>query len=321
MNFSQFKKEFQKYKVNHYKSKVPNKVLLSVIVQTFNHEKYLRQCLDSILFQRTDFEFEILIGEDDSTDNTRDICIEYANRYPDKIRLFLHNSENKISVLDNPTGNFNAFYNLFSATGDYIAFCEGDDAWTDKFKLQKHVDYLATHPEYSFSYHSFKTIDENSLSAPSTEENNQPTIHISSYDLKTNKYHPLLLTICFRNVFQQIPEEMNNVINVDAFLISLLGNHGDGKFLDNVEASLYRKHLGGIWSHSLNEKKNRSKILTYKNLSKYYQRENDNLIKEHFENLALNSYKSLIYFQLKKFCVLDGCLTSIELIKFKYFGR
>ena len=132
MNFSQFKQEFQKTSVNHYKNEVPNKVLVSVIVQTFNHEKYLRQCLDSILAQKTNFNFEILIGEDNSSDKTRDICIEYAKTFPEQIRLFLHSPENKISVLNSPTGNFNAFYNLFSANGDYIAFCEGDDMWTDQ---------------------------------------------------------------------------------------------------------------------------------------------------------------------------------------------
>ncbi|RKS50577.1 glycosyltransferase involved in cell wall biosynthesis [Gillisia mitskevichiae] len=299
MNFNQFKTEFQKSNVYHYKSRIPNKVLLSVIVQTFNHEKYLRRCLDSILFQRTDFEFEILIGEDDSTDNTRDICIEYANRYPDKIRLFLHDSENKIPVLDNPTGNFNAFYNLFSATGDYIAFCEGDDAWTDKFKLQKQVDFLAIHTEYSFSYHSFKTIDENSLSALSAEENNQPTFNINSYDLKTNKYHPLLLTICFSNVFQQIPEEMINVINVDTFIISLLGNHGDGKFLDSIEPSLYRKHLGGIWSHRNKEKKYLSKVVTYQKLMDYYNRIDEGFIADFYRSKLRSTYKSMILLELK----------------------
>lgn len=319
MNFNQFKKEFQKSKVNHYKNKVPNKVLLSVIVQTFNQEKYLRQCLDSILMQRTDFEYEILIGEDDSTDNTRDICIEYANRYSEKIRLFLHSSHNKIAVLNSPTGNFNAFYNLFSATGKYIAFCEGDDLWTDPMKLQKQVDYLAHHKEYSLIYHSFRTVYENSLPAISDEEKNQPIFDINSYDLKTCKYHPLLLTICFRNVFQQIPKEMINIINVDTFLISVLGNYGEAKYLDTIEASLYRKHEGGIWSHRMREKKIRSKILTYKNLSKYYRNQNEDLIANYFKKLTSTYYKTLIYALLRESSVLNMRRTLADYFKYKFY--
>ena len=72
----------------------------------------------------------------------REICIEYAQKYPEKIRLFLHHPSNKIKVLDIITGNFNGFYNFYNTRGNYIAFCEGDDYWTDPLKLQKQVDYL-----------------------------------------------------------------------------------------------------------------------------------------------------------------------------------
>ena len=299
MEFTQFRKEFQRSSVHHHQNEVSSKVLVSILVQTFNHEKYIKQCLDSILTQNTDFEFEILIGEDDSSDKTRDICIEYANRFPEKIRLFLHSSDNKIAVLNSPTGNFNAFYNLLSATGEYIAFCEGDDLWTDPMKLQKQVDYLAHHKEYSLIYHYFRTVNENSLPAISDEEINQPTFDINSYDLKTCKYHPLLLTICFRNVFQQIPKEMINIINVDTFLISVLGNYGEAKYLDTIEASIYRKHIGGIWSHRNKEKKYLSKIVTYQKLMDYYNRIDEGFTAEFYRSKLRSTYKSLILLELK----------------------
>src|SRR5690606_25596514 len=109
---------------------------------------YIRECLDSILMQKTDFPFEILLGEDASTDGTREISIEYADKYPDKIRLFLHHRENNIEILGTPTGRFNSLYNLFSARGTFIALCEGDDFWTDEKKLQKQYEFMVTNPDY-----------------------------------------------------------------------------------------------------------------------------------------------------------------------------
>ena len=310
MDFREFRRQFQKIKVEHYENKVANNVVVSVLVQTFNHESYISECLDSILMQKTDFNFEILLGEDNSTDRTRQICIDYAKRFPEKIKLFLHHPENKIFILDNPTGNFNAFYNLFSANGTFIAFCEGDDKWTDPNKLQMQTDFLNSHKEYSFSYHSFKTIDFNSLAQLSDEEKNQPKLDIDSKGLNRCEYHPLLLTTCFRNNLQDIPIEMINVINVDSFLISLLGNYGKAKFLNDIMPSLYRKHEGGIWSSKMRE------ILTYKNLNKYYTNRNEKLIADYFKKLTLTYYKILINTQLRKISVIQ--LTSTLTHYFKY---
>ena len=134
--------KLQKVPVEHYPNKVPEKPLVSVCVQTYQHADFIKQCLDSILMQQTNFDFEILLGEDESTDGTKEICIEYAEKHPDKIRLFLHKRENVIHIGGHPTGRFNMLYNLNEARGKYIALCEGDDYWTDPLKLQKQVDFL-----------------------------------------------------------------------------------------------------------------------------------------------------------------------------------
>lgn len=110
--------------------------VVSVCVITYNHAPYIRECLDSILMQETDFPFEIIIGEDNSTDGTRDICKEYADKHQDKIRLFLRRPDQKIKVNGKKTFHFNFIEVLNAAIGDYIAFCEGDDYWLVKDKLQ-----------------------------------------------------------------------------------------------------------------------------------------------------------------------------------------
>ncbi len=116
--------------------------VLSVLFITYNHEKYLRQSLDSVLSQKTDFEFEIVIGEDCSTDGTRGILREYKDRFPDKIRLLFRDRN-----FGRPT--LNVYETAMECRGRYIATLEGDDYWTDEYKLQKAVDYLEAHNEYS----------------------------------------------------------------------------------------------------------------------------------------------------------------------------
>jgi glycosyltransferase involved in cell wall biosynthesis len=132
----------EKVPVEQYAHRVSTTPIVSVCIQTYNHVNYIKQCLDSVLTQQTDFEFEILLGEDASTDGTRETCVKYAEKHPDKVRLFLHHRENNIKIGGNPTGRFNFIYNLSQARGKYIAVCEGDDYWTDPLKLQKQVDFL-----------------------------------------------------------------------------------------------------------------------------------------------------------------------------------
>lgn len=113
--------------------------VVSVCVITYKHAAFIEECLDSILMQETDFPFEIIIGEDNSTDGTREICKRYADQHPDKIRLFLRRLNHKIEVNGNKTFHFNLIENLKAARGEYIALCEGDDYWLVKDKLQKQV--------------------------------------------------------------------------------------------------------------------------------------------------------------------------------------
>lgn len=118
---------------------------VSVHLLTYNHEKYIAQALDSVLMQEVNFDYEIVIGEDCSTDNTRQIVIEYQQKYPDKIRTLLH--KKNIGPINNEIAVYNA------CEGEYIAWLEGDDYWTSPHKLQKQVDFLDNHPDHSCCFH------------------------------------------------------------------------------------------------------------------------------------------------------------------------
>ncbi len=120
--------------------------LVSICCITYNHEPYIRKCLDGFLMQKVDFPIEIIIGEDCSTDKTRQICEEYAKRHPHLINLLP--SEHNLGCLDNE------YRVMKTARGKYIAFCEGDDYWTEPTKLQRQVDFLESHPEYTVCFHN-----------------------------------------------------------------------------------------------------------------------------------------------------------------------
>lgn len=126
--------------------------LVSILVVTYNQESFIRQTLDSLIEQDCTFDYEILIGEDNSTDGTRDICIEYEKKYPDKVRLFL-NQSNK--------GFIKNYFGLFEyVKGKYLAECGGDDYWCDKSKLKRQVDILDANPEVGLVYGNFKIFNE-----------------------------------------------------------------------------------------------------------------------------------------------------------------
>lgn len=124
-------------------------VMVTVHTITFNHEPYLRDCLNGIVMQKANFRFEAVVHDDCSTDHTADIIREYAEKYPDIIKP-IYETENQFSKgKDSLMGKkMNALTN-----GKYIAICEGDDYWTDPNKLQMQVDFLESHPNYSMCFH------------------------------------------------------------------------------------------------------------------------------------------------------------------------
>ena len=128
-----------------FKAYNPNKpVIVSVIVDTFNHAKYLRENLDAILSQKVDFNVEVLVHDDCSNDGTQDVIKEYETKYPDIIKP-IYQKENQFSK----DIEIDAAYNYPRIKGKYVAMCEGDDKWIDELKLHKQVTYLDKHPKIS----------------------------------------------------------------------------------------------------------------------------------------------------------------------------
>lgn len=315
MDYSEFTYKYQNKKVEEVENSVMVMPIVSILIQTYNQESYISKCLDSIIGQDTEFDFEVIIGEDESTDNTRSICLEYARKYPNKIRLFLHHRENQIKILGNPTSNFNALFNFYCSRGKYIAFCEGDDYWDDPLKLQKQVNALESNSNFSFNYHSYRTIDADNNYIKSKEENNQPKMDICSERLIQGIYHPLLLTTCFRKNFNDLPEEIAQVMNLDTFLYIYLGQFGNAQFLENIIPSNYRKHCKGIWSIQKNLAKFRFKLLFYRNLIKYFTRIENQSMVIFYTKILKNTYKSIVLMELKTGKFLNAFKYSYQFLK------
>jgi len=331
MDYQSFLKNFQIKPVIIHQDISDQKPLASICILTYQHVNYIKQCLDGILMQQTTFPFEILLGEDASSDGTREICLEYAANHPDKIRLFLHHRENNIAINGTPTGRFNFLYNLYNARGKYIAICEGDDYWTDPLKLQKQVDFLERNQEYVMCYHNAKIVDENDQFVKESKLPLNCQSDFESIELKIGAF-VLTLSVCFRNLIKDFPPEMYKVVNGDTFLFSLLGHYGKGKYLSSVKDAVYRAHEAGIWS-SLNKiKRKASSLETNIYLSRYYKRINDkesaSMIKEQSISLigstllsndqkAINKTLKFLIMELKFLPIFWFLLYSMSFFLFK----
>ena len=132
-----------------------NNLVVSICCLTYNHEPYIRQCLDGIMMQKVGFSFEVLIHDDASTDETAIIIKEYEAKYPNILKP-IYQTENQYSKGIGVTN----VYQFPRAKGKYIALCECDDYWTDPYKLQKQVDFLEKNPEYSMCFHPAEVVYE-----------------------------------------------------------------------------------------------------------------------------------------------------------------
>ena len=193
--------------------------LVSVTVTTYQHVNYIRDCLNGILMQKTDFPYEIILGEDGSSDGTQEICKEYAVRYPDKIRLFIR--DRRISQFvrkDGTVSRFNGIWNRMSARGKYIAWCEGDDYWTDPLKLQKQVNILESDKNIGFVYSKFQLVNLDNMLLKTLQlcQINYPTP-------KQDIYYPLYCAIIFHKLSLLCLRKNCWLISTNIIVMAMIG--------------------------------------------------------------------------------------------------
>lgn len=213
------------------------KPLVSICIITYNHGKFIRQCLEGVMMQQTTFPFEVVIGEDCSTDNTKEIIQEFADRFPLAIK--------PIFQLANVGGARNGYEFCYPRlSGKYIAICEGDDYWTDPHKLQKQVTFLEENPDHAFCFHKVAQVNEHDQLLEVVQCSHE-TVSYQADEI----FHISIptLAVVFRKYFDAIPDEMYQVASGDTFLFGLLARHGGAADLGFLGAH-YRTHPGGIFS-------------------------------------------------------------------------
>lgn len=226
-----------------------NQPLVSVCIQTFQHAAYIRECIDSALAQQTSFPFEIIIGEDDSTDGTREICREYEN-HP-QVRIFYRSEKDKIYINGNKTGRFNFIENMKAARGKYIALLDGDDYWTDTNKLQVQAGYMEANPDCSISFHKvFRRWEQNK---PYIDDNlYQPAgdAKLTIDDLLKENMIAAVSCMFVREYAAALPAWFYELPFIDYALHIHNAQKGKIGFIDQRMA-VYRNHRRGMWSSAV----------------------------------------------------------------------
>jgi glycosyltransferase involved in cell wall biosynthesis len=251
-----------------------NEFMVAIEMITYNHEKYIAQAIESVLMQKTNFNYKLIICEDCSTDNTAQICLKYKEKYPDKIDL--HLNEKNLGVYLNAK----KLHELsFTSNAKYIAMLDGDDYWCDENKLEKQVSFLEKNTAYSLCFHAVYE-QSGDLKKPSdhnisNKEETFDCVQLARYNFISTP------TVVFRNgLFENLPRWFFSSPAGDYVLHMLNSRRGPIKYFPDLMA-VYRKHTGGIWSPQ-----------TQKTSSEKWIRLLDNLITEDFSPEVIHELKS-----------------------------
>jgi glycosyltransferase involved in cell wall biosynthesis len=206
-------------------------VLVSINCTAYNQEGYISKAIDSFLMQKTDFGYEVLIGEDCSNDSTRKIAFGYAEKYPDIVRVITY-EKNLGSVK-------NSIRLIEESQGKYVAICEGDDYWTDVYKLQKQVDFMIGHPECSMCYHDAEIYNVMKSRSEGTVRPYKKTCILPSGKLFFGGGHevPTASIMFVKNYLNTIPPLMARSPVMDHPLALILSYHGKVGYIDEVMAA------------------------------------------------------------------------------------
>jgi glycosyltransferase involved in cell wall biosynthesis len=214
------------------------------------HEPFIKQAMDGIMMQKTDFKIEVVVGDDFSTDRTLEIIKSYKNTESIDIKILKREKGDEYWQKRQKLGRLYNFTNILeNCTGKYIALLDGDDYWTDPLKLQKQVDFLEENPEYIMCFTNVNDVDEkdNIIKEKKLFYKKDIFEHIDM---------PFLAPTLTRVMRNKHLNELNwpNVKGGDNFLLTYHSKFGKTKFM-NIVTAHYRLHDGGVYSSLIDEEK------------------------------------------------------------------
>lgn len=276
------------------------KPLVSIAMPVYNHELYIVKAIESALMQKTNFEFEIIIGDDCSTDKTHEILQSFKEKYPDKIKLIL---------AENNQGALNNSYNIYkNCSGKYIAMMEGDDYWIYEYKLQKQIDFLEQNIEYYGCFHDALIISDFGDDITKKNQYHNEFKYYSQFNKYLSDFYSW--NIIERNIIPTASFVFRNNDKIEIFFkkfadinLSLIWVFqifivGDGKLrYFNEVWSAYNDHLKGI---SKTKSQNIFKRSNIKVLKRYAKEKHFKYMRNSIYKIITNEYLQMLYNPQKK---------------------
>jgi len=255
-----------------------NGPLVSVCLITYNHKKYIEQAIESVLAQKINFDWEIIVADDFSTDGTRDILKKYQQKYPQLFRLILQ--EKNVG----PAANF--FDLISSPKGKYIAYMECDDYWTDPMKLQTQTDFMEANPNFSLCFGKTEVLTESPEGAAHLNIYGEPPVEILDLHALIQKHYIPSSTLFFRTAFLTFPEFFHTALSGDIMLEVLLVEKGPAKYFSQF-FSAYRLHASGITqsAHNIGQGQKRLYQL-FVELNKYFDYKYNDIFRQKLAAIA-----------------------------------
>lgn len=292
---------------------------LAISCLVYNHEPYLRKCLDGFVMQKTTFPFVAIVHDDCSTDGSASVIREYQEKYPDIIKPIFQ-PKNTYQRHDGSFGRDLA--RVLEETGaKYIADCEGDDYWTDPLKLQKQVDFLDAHTDYSCCWHGYNLhfIEENRWEDCDAVQHSHLPIGIEvdcTYENILNRqYGGQPLSLVYRTSCNDFTWRDKYKYFCDTVHNYMLLKNGKGWYM-NFIGGVYVVHREGVSGGVLGKKRQKGALLLFEELYRYNSE--DKLLRQYFKN-ALSVYcisnTIVVYYRLFLQCAWRHPKVCLEVLK------
>ena len=205
---------------------------------TYNQEDYIKDALEGVLNQVCEFEYEVILSNDASTDSSDILILDFINSHPNGHRVKYFYQKKNLGM------NPNLVFAYDKCIGKYVAMCEGDDFWTDPYKLQKQVDFLESNPQFVITYHPVKILfQDGRIERDLQFESIMERSYSTKFDLAVLGNYIHTPSVVFRKTLNSLPETINKSPLGDFFLWMLISDKGYIKKLDYVMA-VYRSGVG-----------------------------------------------------------------------------